>query len=801
MIKKIISLVVILACLILVAGEAAYIYISQSLPIIEGKVPLQGLQSNAQIIRDRYTVPHIYADSADDAHFALGYAHAQDRLWQMEMNRRIAAGRLSEILGESVLDTDKFLRTLGIRRAAEATLKNLNAETRDTLNAYAAGVNAFIQSNKRALPPEFLILGIKPEPWTPVDSVGWIKMMAWDLGGNWRNELLRMQLSQKLSPAQIAEFIPPYPGDAPMITPDLSKMYSALQNEATKLAAIAPENLPEGAGSNNWVVNGNKSVSGKPLLANDPHLALSAPAIWYFAHLSAPGLNVIGATLPGVPNVVLGHNDRIAWGFTNTNPDVQDLYVEKIDPANSAHYMTPTGSQPFQIVNEIIKVKGKPDVNLAVRLSRHGPIVSDASKSIGAITPQNYAIAFQWTTLRDDDLSMQAGLKMNRANNWTEFLAAARDFHSPQQNMVYADIDGNIGFIAPGRIPIRKAENNLKGQAPAPGWDAKYDWAGFIPFEELPQEYNPKSGQFVTANHKITPPNYKHYLTSEWFPPYRADRINELIAATPEHTPDTFAKIQADVKSKMVSDFKPLFESMTPSEKSREAFNLVKNWNGEMRLFHAAPLVFAAWHRELTRLIYADELGDELFKTAWDQRSVFTHHILKNDSGQAHWCDNITTQKMETCAEVMAQALDLAIDDLTTRYGKDTSKWRWGTAHFALSEHRPFGKQALMAKLFDINVPSSGDSYSVNVGRHTISNEAQPFANRHAASLRAIYDLADLNRSLYIHSTGQSGNRLSPHYADFADKWANQEYLSMSTDRNKIENGAAGRLTLMPAGK
>jgi penicillin G amidase len=797
--KKIISISAILLCLLAITGEVAYVYLARSLPIINGTTALPGMPSGAQVVRDRWGVPHIFGDTVADVHFALGYSHAQDRLWQMEMNRRIAAGRLAEILGEPALDTDKFLRTLGIRRFAEATQRNLDQETTDTLNAYVAGVNAFIKTNTRTLPPEFLILGVKPEPWTAADSIAWVKMMAWDLGGNWRNELTRMQLTQKLSPQQIAEFIPPYPGDAPVVMPDLSKLYADLQNAATRIAANAPENLPEGAGSNNWVVSGAKTVSGKPLLANDPHLSLSAPAIWYFAHLSAPGLNVIGATLPGVPNIVLGHNDRIAWGFTNTNPDVQDLFVEKIDTNNPANYFTPTGSQAFQILNEVIKVKGKPDVSLPIRISRHGPIVSDASLSVGAVTPKGYAIAFQWTTLRDDDLSMQAGMKMNRANNWPEFLKAVRDFHSPQQNMVYADIDGNVGFIAPGRVPVRKPGNSINGHAPSPGWDALYDWESFIPFEQLPQEFNPASGQVVTANHKITPPGYKPYLTSEWVAPHRADRINTLLNATTLHTVETFAAIQGDVKSLMVADFKPYFDAIKPNDITRQAHAMVKKWDGEMDSGDAAPLIFSAWYRELTRLVYADELGEKLFKAKWDHRSIFLRHVLKNDDGQTRWCDNIGTAQKESCDELMTQALTLAVEDLQKRYGKRVEFWHWGDAHYALSEHRPFSKNATLAKLFDVRVPSSGDSYSVNVGRHSINDEAQPYANRHAASLRAIYDLSDLNKSRYIHSTGQSGNVLSPHYADFASRWASMEYISMTTNRSQIENGARGRLTLTPA--
>ena len=321
----------VLILVILLAAAAGYAWLRQSLPQLDGSVTLSGLKAQVEIVRDRHGVPHIYAGSVADAYFALGFVHAQDRLWQMEMNRRIGGGRLSEALGAATLDADKFLRTLGVRHVAEATLKSLSTQSRGELDAYAVGVNAFLAQRSGPLPPEFLLTGIQPEPWVSVDSVAWIKMMAWDLGANWRTELLRMRLAKTLSPAQIDEFLPPYPGDAPLAIADYATLYRQL--DASKLAALALPGVTEDGASNNWVLSGSRSVSGKPLLANDPHLGLATPAVWYFAHLSAPGFEVMGATLPGVPGVVLGRNRHIAWGFTNTGPDVQDLYIERVDDA------------------------------------------------------------------------------------------------------------------------------------------------------------------------------------------------------------------------------------------------------------------------------------------------------------------------------------------------------------------------------------------------------------------------------------------------------------------------------------
>ena len=783
-----------LAGLVLLGLAAGYGYLRLSLPKVEGEARVEGLSKTVEVLRDAYGIPHIFAQDAGDAMFTLGYVHAQDRLWQMEINRRVGAGRLSEVVGPAGLETDRFLRTLGVRRAAVATLAQVSPETRATLERYAAGVNAFLQSDP-VLPPEFLLTGVRPEPWTPEDSLTWVKMMAWDLGGNWRSELLRMRLAKALPMARLNEFLPPYPGDRSPQIADLKELYGGLEQAAVKLAEFAPL-VDEGIGSNNWVVSGAHTASGKPLLANDPHLGLSAPAVWYFAHLHAPGLNVIGATLPGVPMVVLGRNERIAWGFTNTGPDVQDIFIEKLDAGGG--YLTPQGPKPFTVIEETIHVKGAAPEKLQVRVTRHGPVISDVFKPALDAAPRGYALSFQWTVLRDDDMSLQALGRLATARGWDDLVAAASEMHSPQQNIVYADIDGNIGFIAPGRIPVRAKGNDLMGHAPAPGWEARYDWTGFLAPEELPRRYNPPEGVIVTANHKVVAPDYPHFITSEWQPPYRADRISQLLTETPKHTVQSFARIQADAASPAMKEMLPLLLAVPPgSERSRTAHALLSKWDAVMAVDRAEPLIAAAWWRELTRLVYADELGDA-FQSNWLMRPQFMAAVLADRDGQARWCDNVRTPAVEACAPLVAAALDAALADLAKRFGDDMGAWRWGKAHVARHEHRPFGRHPQLSKLFDIVAPSPGDAFTVNVGRHNLNEEANPFANRHAASLRAIYDFADLENSLYIHSGGQSGNVLSPHYASFTEAWSKGEYIPMKADRKALESGKHYVLRLLP---
>src|SRR3954468_1473401 len=761
----------------LVGLAGLFFLLRQSLPRTEGEIAVAGLSRPVEILRDAYGIPHIFGATLDDAHFALGYVHAQDRLWQMEMNRRVAAGRLAEVLGAGALESDRFLRTMGVRRSAEANLAHFDADTRQALDAYAAGVNAFL-AGRPVLPPEFWLTRSSPEPWSAADSVGWMKMMAWDLGGNWRNELLRMQLAKTLPMARIHEFLPPYPGDPVPDIVDLRQLYGGLEKQPVGVSFL--ENPDTAAGSNSWVVSGSSSGSGKPLLANDPHLGLSAPPVWYFAHLHAPGIDAIGATLPGVPAILIGQNRRIAWGLTNTVSDVQDLYLEKLDTR-------------FMQREETLKVRGAPDETLAVRSSRHGPVISDVLRAALDAAPRGYAVALAWTALAEDDLSMQAAIRIARSRDWREFGAALRDLHAPQQNVIYADVDGNIGFVAAGRVPLRKPVNDLKGLAPAPGWDARYDWAGYVPYEELPRAFNPPGGAIVHANQKIVPPGYPHSISYEWQPPYRARRIEALLAGE-KHTLGSFASIQGDVLSLAAEDLLPTLLSTTgKDEASRNALNLLGAWDGSMLAERAEPLIFVAWWRELARALYADELG-EAFNANWAPRASFTISAL---GAQSRWCDDVRTRETESCAEIQAASLQRTLADLRERYG-DPAGWKWGEAHAARHRHRPLSRERWLAPFFDFAVPSAGDTYTVNVGRNDFNDRSEPFASHHGASLRMLSDLAHLDESLFIHSGGQSGNPLSPHYKAFAVPWARGEYAPMLAERSRLEAAGVQRLVLTP---
>jgi penicillin G amidase len=417
---------------------------------------------------------------------------------------------------------------------------------------------------------------------------------------------------------------------------------------------------------------------------------------------------------------------------------------------------------------------------------------------------KKYAIAFQWTALRTDDLTMQAGMRFNTAANWQDFIAAAKDFGSPQQNMVYADVDGNIGFVAPGRVPVRKAENDLHGLAPAPGWDARYDWNGFIPFDQLPQQYNPASQRVVTANQKIVGPDYPHFLTSEWTLPYRANRINQLLDAQPKHSMQSFAAIQSDTVSLAAQELLPLVLRTVPkSGRAKAALDMLRGWNGAMAENRPEPLIFNAWMREASRAIFADELGDALMKDYWEQRNVHQPmvNVLGNKDGQGRWCADAskgTTGAAQTCAELLAKSLDVSLARLEQRHGSDRAAWRWGDAHIALSAHRPFDKVPLLSRFFDIRVRSPGDAFTINVGRYNLHDDTDPFVSHHAASLRALYDLSDPENSRFIQSTGQSGNVFSPLYRNFSRRWEEVAYIPMKTRRADVEKNELGTLTLTP---
>jgi penicillin G amidase len=774
---------------LLLAAAALFIYSRRVLPLTAGTLTLQGPKAELRIERDDKGIPTIKAASREDAMFGLGYVHAQDRLWQLETHKRIGAGRLAEAFGESALEADKFLRALGVRRMAAEQYAQVSIESRAALTAYSSGINAFVQNEMSARPPEFMLLGVQPEPWVPEDSMAWATMMAWDLGANWTAELLRLRMSLKLPVARVNELLPPYPGDKPLATADYAALFRDLKLSSAigqQALSAAPESGVEGVGSNNWVVHGSHTETGKPLLANDPHLKLTAPALWYFARMEAPGFKVAGATMPGLPFVVLGQNEHVAWGFTNTAPDVQDLYIERIKPDDASQYQTPDGWARFATFNETIKVRGKPDVTLVVRTTRHGPVISDAGGASEGLTGPTghptYALALRWTALDVDSGTMEAAIGFNTARSAADFVAASGKHLAPMQSMVVADDQGHIGMVAAGRVPVRKPENDLKGLVPAPGWDARYDWAGVLEPTWTPREMDPPRGWIATANQRIHPVDYPHFLTSEWAAPYRQQRIEQLLAAKPKHSLESLRSIQGDLYSAGTMRLMPVLRKAASSHPlAAAAQRELADFDGVVAADKAAPLIAWAWARQLTLGLFRDEIGDPLYERQIVGSRSFREAlegVLERNDGW--WCDNKTTPTAETCDEQVNAAFTRALEELQAAQGGDVSKWQWGKAHQARSEHRPFSRVKPLNKWFELRTPVGGDTYTVNVSRVTLRPDAttgELYLDEHGPSFRALYDLGDPAKSRFMHSSGQSGIVFSPLYSSFVQPWAQVQDL------------------------
>ena len=773
-----------------VGALGAWFHAHRVLPQTEGRLVLAGARAEIRIERDEHGIPSIQAASLRDAMYGLGVVHAQDRLWQMETHRRIGAGRLAEAFGEAAVETDRFLRVLGVRRVAAVQWAQVSPASREMLLAYTDGVNAVI-NNLKARPPEFVILGLQPEPWTPEDSLAWAIMMAWDLGANWQTELIRLRLALKLPKERIDQLLPPYPGEPVPASMDYAAFYRSLKLDGQqalaepallRLMAAAPESEVEGVGSNSWVLAGSRTSTGKPLLASDPHLKLSSPALWYFARISAPGYQAAGATLPGLPGVVMGQNQHIAWGLTNTGPDVQDTYLERIKPEDAGQYQTPDGWAAFETRQELIKVRGAADVAITVRNTRHGPVISDvasagvADEALGPKARPGYVIALRWTGLDTDNDIMATTLAMNTAGSVDEFIKASATWVAPQQNMAVADDAGHIALVSPGRVPLRKPENDLSGLAPAPGWDARYDWAGYLPVDVLPQQRDPARGFIANANQKITPPGYEPFISHQWAMPYRHQRIEQMIEAAPQHGLADLRRMQGDVKSLAVQRLLPrLLQAQSRHPLAAAAQQQLAGFDGTMASDKAAPLIYWAWHRALSERVLADELGAPIYDRLLGQRGYFDalEGVLARDD--AWWCDDKTTAAVETCQGQIDAAFTAALDELQALQGSNVAAWQWGRAHQARSEHRPFSRVKLLARWFEQRQPVGGDSYTVNVGRVSLKADASTgefYLDEHGPSLRGLYDLGDRSQSRVMHSTGQSGIPWSPHFRSFSAPWA-----------------------------
>jgi penicillin amidase len=769
-------------------------------------------------------VPHISAASEADALFALGFAHAQDRLWQMDFNRRLAQGRLSELAGPAGLDIDRFLRTIGVMQIAQRAVQDMDAETRAQLQSYVAGVNAAMQARTGPLPPEFILTRTPaPAPWTEQDSMAWGVMMALDLGQTWRDELARLLLAARFSKAEIDE-LRPDPGGTPFVTADYVEQYrlmglfapqSALLERATRLAALPSLGglgIGSGIGSNNWVVAGSRTKSGQPLLANDPHLGLTTPAVVYMASLHVTGeagFKAFGASMPGLPYLLFGRNQHVAWGFTNVEADAEDLYIERLKPDDATQYQTPEGWAAFATRDELIRVKGAEDVRLTVRTTRHGPVVSDAlaqlrpaaaaageDKAARAARPQlagQYVLALRLAAAEPGDTTLRAFRGLNRARNVGEVEAALRDFKLIRQNVVFAEAGrdgkpGHIGWIAAGRIPLRKADSALRGQVPAPGWDAANDWAGFLSFEQLPRIVDPAEGFIATANARVLERPFPLHVASSTFAlPYRMNRIRELLAAERQHDVASMQRIQLDQRDLGARALLPLLaRTQADSTAGKVALARLQQWDGTMRADAPEPLLYHAWQRELRRRIFEDDLAAPLAPR--NEMLAATIGVLDGRFRARDWCDDRTTQRRETCDELLAESLETAVRELASSTGKDVLGLRWGEQHPAVLEHRPLSNVAAVRGWFERRVPVGGATNTVNVAAPGNKPNA-PFGAEHGPVMRVIFDLAGEGGSWTV-SSAQNGSPLDDVDVDLVREWAQGQY-------RPIEYSPKGRRVLL----
>jgi penicillin amidase len=774
-------------------------------PKTDGTIPVDGLRAEVTVVRDDWGIPHIYASNTEDLFFAQGYVHAQDRFWQMEFWRRIGLGRLSEILGEPALEQDRFIRTVGWHRAAARELELLSGEARTVLEAYARGVNSYISTHKGRLGLEFAILGLtgarfEPEPWAPLHTISWGKVMAWDLGGNRTDELLRASVAARLGTPAVDVLIPAYSEDYPVIVEDplTEASLRTVPEAAWETLALGPGRR---LGSNSWVIAGDRTETGMPLLANDPHLGIQMPSIWYEIGLHCQPVgpecpyDVVGASFASSPGVVIGHNDHIAWGLTNLGPDVQDLFIEKVNPENPNQYEFQGQWRDMEIIREEIQVAGRDEpVVVDVRVTHHGPIIND----VGGGTEEEWSFGWQplalsWTALQPGTL-VDSILLLDRARSWEAFREALSYWDAPSQNFVYADVEGNIGYQSPGRIPIRAAGD---GTVPVLGWTGEYEWVDTIPFDELPRAFNPSRGYIVTANNAVVGEDYAYLLTKDWAPGYRAKRIRDLIEADATLSIADVRAIQADRTPVWVQEVLPYVRALTSEDpRLKEALALLEAWDGQAARDSSAAALFEAFRLRLIDATVGDELGQRVLKKA--RPSVMDALLNMLPDPRSPWFDDTTTPHTETRDDILLRALREAVEELSETQGARADGWSWGEMHTATFENQCLGQCGigLVEALFNRGpFAVDGSLGTVNQGEYSLS---EPYGAETIASYRQIIDLGDLSRSVAMHTTGQSGHPFHRHYADMIDPWRNVEHHPMLWDRADVERNAEGTLVLTP---
>lgn len=808
--------------------------VRRSFPKIDGEVRLSALDGEVDIYRDQLGVPHIYASTPHDLFFAQGYVHAQDRFWQMDFWRHIGSGRLAEMFGSDQLETDMFLRTLGWAHIAQQEYEAMDANTQAIIDAYVAGVNAYLADHQGSeLSLEYAVLNLinpdyEVEPWLPVHTMTWGKAMSWDLGGNMDSEIQRARLLDLFTPEQVADIDPPYAQDAPIIVPEPNTGVAA----SAKSQAVDRKNLTKeqldileivagrseiletvlgkrgaGIGSNNWTISGVLTATGLPILADDTHLSEQMPSIWYENGLHCVPVgadcpfNVVGFSFASAPGVVIGHNDRIAWGVTNVGPDVQDLFIEKLNPDNPNQYEFNGEWLDMTLMEETFQIAGGEPVDITVRYTRHGPIVSDVYGDLEDFRevsdldiPENYAVALQWAALEPGTL-YQAILKLDTAQDWEQFREGAALFSSPSQNLVYADVDGNIGYQTPGMIPIRSSGD---GSLPVPGWTADYDWTGYIPFEELPFAYNPPQGYIVTANNRVAGDEYPYLISKEWDHGYRARRIVDMIENSPGPIDVAYVqRMHGDNKNLNAENLVPLLMQVPLQDPhAQDVRQLLVGWDYQQPMDSPQAALFETFWASLLKEAFQDELPEDM----WPEGSSRWYQVVENlvEEPDNYWWDNKTTPEIETRDDIFRSAFIIAVDWLEQLQGEDPQKWNWGDLHTITFHNQSLGKSGVSIIESVFNRGEYRTAGGAGIVNATGWDADESYQVDHVPSQRMIVDLNNLANSFMIHTTGQSGHAYHPHYADMVDYWRNIEYYPMFWDREAIEADAEGHLILLP---
>ncbi len=808
-------LFLLLATLCALTLGVVYYLASRSLPDYDASFTVPGLSGEVEIVRNNSGVPHIFAQADRDVFFGLGFAHAQDRLWQMTMLRRTAQGRLSELFGPRTVQTDELLRRLDLYGHAQRSVAAQDAETLAMLEAYADGVNAWLRTvNAQALgrgAPEFFLFSPDIAPWQPADSIAVVKVMALQLSGHLSEEVIRARASLLLPPERVADLVPDDPsnGVAALDYAGLFKGQSFPQFAETTprdpLNPVQPRAL-SGA-SNAFAAAPIRSAAGGTLLANDPHLGLSAPSIWYLARLELETGPVIGGTIPGMPVILTGRGAQTGWGLTTAYVDDQDLHIEKLNPDNSNEYETPDGFKPFRTRQSIIRVADAAPVTLTLRWSDNGPVLPGKHFNLAAITPAGHVTALNWTALSDENTSLQAALKIMKAQDIPAMIEASRDYVAPAQNLTMADAE-NIALKTIGHIPRRSPAHQSQGRIPSPGWLAQNRWQGVMPDASNPLFENPKGGILGNTNNKMVDRPFPNHVSHTYGDTQRVQRWRRLMLNRQVHTRDSFIEAQLDDVSFTARALLPLVAADlwfigeaapegTPARQRQVALDLLASWNGEMSEHLPEPLIYASWLRTLQQRLIRDEIGP-LAQEFGHLEPLFIERVFRDLDGASIWCDVVQSAAPETCTDTARQALDEALLTLSEKYGPNIESWRWGDAHEATHDHQVLGQVPGLSWFVNIRQSTSGGDNTLRRGR-TRGTGPEPFRNVHAAGYRGVYDFADPESSVFIMATGQSGHPISRHYDDLGVLWRRGEYIPMTLDPALARAGAVGTNTLLPA--